>query len=63
MDVFKSKRFWFALASLIAIVSQQFIPLSEEQVQAVVMIIASWIVGDSLRPASPSESTTKRMFL
>jgi len=52
----RSKRFWLAVASAIAVASRDYLPLSEQQIQDIVLVVAAWIVGDSLR------STDKTML-
>ena len=45
-----SKRFWAAIAGVILVVLENFgVPINHDQVQMLVMLIASWIVGDSIR--------------
>lgn len=50
----RSKRFWLAVAGVVSVVLQDRIPLTEQQIQDAVMLIAAWILGDSVR------STQKR---
>lgn len=51
-DVLKSKRFWVAVASVIAVVLKDKLPVSEADLTNIVLVAASWIVGDSLRGVS-----------
>ena len=51
-DVLKSKRFWVAVASVIAVVIKDKLPVSEADLTNIVLVAASWIVGDSLRGVS-----------
>jgi hypothetical protein len=52
-DLIKSKRFWVAVSGLAVVVTSQFLPsIPEETVTNVVMILASWIVGETFRPVS-----------
>lgn len=53
-DVLKSKRFWVAVASVIAVVLKDKLPVSEADLTNIILVAASWIVGDSLRGVSPS---------
>ena len=62
LDLFKSKRFWSAVAGLVAIVSQDVLQLPEEEVQTVIMLIAAWIIGDSLRPVYPADKVFSVRF-
>jgi hypothetical protein len=52
-ELFKSKRFWAAIASVAAIVLKDKLPISEDQLQLIIMTIGAWIVGDSLRGVNP----------
>lgn len=53
-----SKRFWAAVAGVVLVVVQNFgLPISEDQVQILVMLIASWIVGDSIRSTLVTSQT------
>jgi ribosomal protein L14 len=56
-----SRRFWAAVASIIFVSIKDKLPLSEEQVTAIVMAIGAWIVGESLR-SSNGDVTTQRRF-
>lgn len=52
-DLLKSKRFWAAVSGLVVIFTKQFWPdIPDETVTNVVLIIASWIVGETIRPAT-----------
>ena len=45
----KSRRFWVAVAGVLVVVTDGLgFPLSGDGVQNVVLLFASWIVGDSL---------------
>lgn len=45
-----SRRFWVALAGLLAVVSDGFgTGLSKETIDNITMVVGAWIVGDSLR--------------
>ena len=52
-----SKRFWLAVAGVATVLLRdQFeLPVTEEQVQDVVLLVAAWIVGDSLRATDPAK--------
>jgi hypothetical protein len=53
-EIFYSKRFWAAVASLLFIVTEGFgLPIQVGQIEAVVMTVVAWILGDSLR-STPS---------
>lgn len=53
--LFQSKRFWLAVASLLTIALKDRLPISEQQVQEFVLVIAAWIIGDSLRQTVPTQ--------
>jgi hypothetical protein len=57
--LFKSKRFWLAVASAVAVAAKDYIPLSEQQIQEIILVIAAWIVGDSLRATVPTKDVTR----
>ena len=45
-----SRRFWVAVAGVLVVVLQDIgLPVAEDHVQMIVLVLASWIVGDSLR--------------
>lgn len=48
-SLFASRRFWAAIASLAVVALQGVLPFSPEQITQVVLLIGTWIVGDSLR--------------
>ena len=52
-DLIGSKRFLAAIASVVFILLKDKLPVTEQQVQDFLMIVAAWIVGDSLRGAGP----------
>lgn len=56
--LFESRRFWLAVASLIfQVVSANFdLAITEEQLQLIVLTVAAWIVGDSIRETKPKAS-------
>lgn len=54
-NLFKSKRFWAAIASVAAVALADRLPLSEQQITDIVMVVAAWIVGDSLRGSEPKK--------
>ena len=47
----QSRRFWVAVAGVLAVTTEGLgvTTLSSEQIQNIVLLCASWIVGDSLR--------------
>ncbi|MEZ6100280.1 MAG: serine protease [Pirellulaceae bacterium] len=48
--MFASRRFWVALAGVLVVVLQELgMPIAEDHVQMIVLVLASWIVGDSIR--------------
>jgi len=54
-DLIKSRRFWVSLGALAAVVLKDRlnIPLSEDQITDIAILIGSWVVGESLRSSSP----------
>lgn len=49
-DLFQSRRFWLALSGVLFVATDHFgLPVSEDQVQTVIMLAAAWIIGDSIR--------------
>lgn len=53
MSVWTSKRFWAAVAGVLGVVLQEYTPISQDQVNDMVMLIAAWIIGDSFRATVP----------
>jgi hypothetical protein len=49
-ELFKSKRFWAAVATIAVVVFKDRLPLTEDQIEQLVWVVGSWIVGDSVRP-------------
>ena len=47
--IFQSKRFWLAIAGVVTVVLNDKLPISEDQIQQLVLMLAAWILGDSLR--------------
>lgn len=47
----QSRRFWVAVAGVLAVTTESLgiTTLNSEQIQNIVLLCASWIVGDSLR--------------
>ena len=47
----QSRRFWVAVAGVLAVTTEGLgvTTLSSEQIQNIVLLCASWIVGDSVR--------------
>lgn len=49
-SIFTSRRFWATFAGLLFMFTSAFgLDLSQEQILGVVLAIAAWVVGDSLR--------------
>ena len=51
-SLFKSRRFWVAVAGVVVVSSETVrvnIGLTADQTTNVVLVLGSWIVGDSLR--------------
>lgn len=47
-SLIRSRRFWASVAALAAVVGEQF-GVSTGVTQEVVLLIAAWVIGDSLR--------------
>ena len=47
--ILASRRFWVAVGTIAAVALKDHLPFTEEQIQQGVIIIASWIVGESFR--------------
>lgn len=47
----QSRRFWVAVAGVVAVTTQSLgvTTLDADQIQYIVLLAASWIVGDSIR--------------
>jgi hypothetical protein len=58
-ELFKSKRFWAAAATIAVVVLKDRLPLSEDQIQELVWVVAAWIVGDSVRPVPKPDEVAK----
>jgi hypothetical protein len=58
-ELFKSKRFWAAAATIAVVVLKDRVPLSEDQIQQLVWVIGAWIVGDSVRPLPKPDEVAK----
>ena len=51
-SLFKSRRFWVAVAGVVVVSSETvraYIGITADQTTNIVLVLASWIVGDSLR--------------
>jgi hypothetical protein len=53
----QSRRFWVAVAGVVAVATESLgvTTLSSDQIQNIVLLCASWIVGDSLRKTEVSQ--------
>jgi hypothetical protein len=58
-ELFKSKRFWAAAATIAVVVLKDRLPLTEDQIQELVWLVAAWIVGDSVRPLPKPDEVAK----
>jgi hypothetical protein len=58
-ELVKSKRFWAAAATIAVVVLKDRVPLSEDQIQELVWVVAAWIVGDSVRPVPKPDEVAK----
>jgi|TARA_R110000744_G_scaffold46889_9_gene103482 hypothetical protein len=50
--LFKSRRFWTAIGSVVIVVAQDTLGLGPEVANRIVALAVAWIVGDSLRATS-----------
>ena len=48
-SLFKSRRFWAALASLLGIIIAHVSGIDATTIEKIVLVVSAWIVGDSLR--------------
>ncbi|NBW16892.1 MAG: hypothetical protein EBR82_53835 [Caulobacteraceae bacterium] len=55
-DLLKSRRFWVAAASIVAIAFKDKLPFTEEQITDMAILIGSWIMGESLRSSSAKDA-------
>lgn len=55
----KSRRFWATVSTLIVVISKEagLADLDPDQVQNIVILVATWVLGESLR--SSEEQVTK----
>jgi hypothetical protein len=53
----QSRRFWVAVAGIIAVTTESLgvTTLSSDQIQNIVLLCASWILGDSVRKTEVSQ--------
>ena len=54
-SLFKSRRFWVAVAGVVIVSSETVrgnIGITADQTTNIVLVLGSWIVGDSLRTTS-----------
>ncbi|GIW60324.1 MAG: hypothetical protein KatS3mg087_1390 [Patescibacteria group bacterium] len=61
--LFSSKRFLMALATIITVAFKDSLPLNEEQLQQLLIVVASWIIGDSIRPTDPTRNLQPKRYL
>lgn len=56
----KSRRFWVTVSALIVVVSKEagIANLDPDQVQNIVTLAATWVIGESLRSSSPTVDET-----
>ena len=52
----KSKRFWAAAAVVAVVILKDKTPLTEQQIQELVLAVGAWIVGESIRPVDPPKA-------
>lgn len=57
-DLLKSRRFWVSVGAIAAVVLKDKLglPLTEDQITDLAILIGSWVVGESLRSSSPKAS-------
>jgi len=53
----QSRRFWVAVAGVLAVTTESLgvTALNSDQIQNIVLLCASWIVGDSVRKTEVSQ--------
>jgi hypothetical protein len=53
----QSRRFWVAVAGVLAVTTESLgvTTLNSDQIQNIVLLCASWIVGDSVRKTEVSQ--------
>jgi len=53
-DLIKSRRFWVSLGGIAVVVlkDRMKLPLSEDQILDLAVLVGSWVVGESLRSSS-----------
>jgi hypothetical protein len=49
LSLFRSRRFYSALAGIFLVLGREVIGLDDQQAQVMAGLIAAWIVGDSLK--------------
>ena len=47
--LFKSRRFWASVGSVLAVVMQETIGVTIEQSLVIVGVFQSWVIGDSIK--------------
>lgn len=57
-ELFKSKRFWLAAASVAVVIFRDKVPLTDDQISQLVLAVGAWIVGESIRPVDPKGPAT-----
>ena len=52
----KSRRFWVTVSALIVVVSKEagIANLDPDQVQNIITLAATWVIGESLRSSNPT---------
>jgi phosphate/sulfate permease len=53
-DLIKSRRFWVSVGGIAVVVfkDRMGLPLSEDQILDIAVLVGSWVVGESLRSSS-----------
>lgn len=53
-DLLRSRRFWVSVGGVAAVVLRDRlgIPLSEDQITDIAILIGGWVIGESLRSSS-----------
>ena len=52
----KSRRFWTAIGGVVVVVAQETLGVDSETTNRIVALAMAWILGDSLRVTSETES-------
>jgi hypothetical protein len=51
-DLLKSRRFWVAVASIVAVAFKDKLPFTEAQLTEIAILVSGWLIGESVRSSS-----------